>query len=425
MKQLRHISLLTFLALLIASCNKESIDANSPQQGAASITIALSETALSRADVVGEPNENHINELKIFIFDATTTTLEKVVKIDPKNPTLGDDKWNNTTKTLVIKDLPNPTLSRTVYVIANWITDDAKLAAITNEAMLLEQFTELTGQIATPTEALPLVMSGKATHTFSTQKALTVSVKRQVAKIKLTVSIDSKFADKFSTTTFGNLGSEHAKVELRNAPNRSYVCEQAVPSLPAGSKMLRYTPVAMTQTGTTSADMSWTTTFYVYENIANGADNQMATYLSLQMPYQDGTNAVKTDNYYKFSINTSDITNPHVTLRNKFYNMSAKVMGFGDAVATPANAEVFTEVLDWNGISVDAGALGDDYVVFQSTDIPTTTIPSGGGLYKLKCKSKLGRWGVKVTNNDGVVVGGSVADVDATSGFGETLASSG
>ncbi|MEG1665296.1 MAG: fimbrial protein, partial [Mucinivorans sp.] len=379
-KLLKHISLVC-LALLLFSCSKESIvggDGSLPK-GAAAIAIELPEVTTARGvETPGVGPENHIKDLKIFLFNASTKALEKRFDIDPSQSAVGNDSWDNTTKTLTITDLPNLANPRILYVVANWDIAPADMAKITDLDQLEAEFTELSGQLVTPTQAAPLLMSGKATHTFSSAKTLTVKVKRQAVKIELTVALDPKFTAAYPALVCGDIESQHAMVELRNAPNRSYVCEQTAPATPTGNKMLSYTPVAMTQTGATASTNRWTSTFYLYENPAQGSDAPMATYISLQMPYKDGTSTMVTKNYYRFNITTADATNPHATLRNKLYRLRATVLGFGTAVATPTNVEVTTEVLDWNGVPIDAGSMGDYFTVASAVDVKhnyTTTLP--------------------------------------------------
>ncbi|MEG0498590.1 MAG: hypothetical protein RR522_01775, partial [Alistipes sp.] len=243
------------------------------------------------------------------------------------------------------------------------------------------KFTELAGQLVTPTKAAPLLMSGKttdtSTSTSSPYSTISVGLKRQAVKIELTVALDPKFTAVYPALLWGEEveSQHHAMVELRNAPNRSYVCEQTTPATPTGNKMFRYTPVAMTQTGS----KTWTSTFYLYENPVQGSDTSMVTHFSLRLPYKDGANAMVTENYYRFDINTADAANPHATRRNKLYRLKANVLGFGSSAPTPTNAKVITEVLDWNGVPIDTGSIGDPYFSVEKTYIDvkhsyTTTV---------------------------------------------------
>ncbi|MEG1635498.1 MAG: fimbrial protein, partial [Rikenellaceae bacterium] len=348
MKRLKYLSIVACMALLIASCNKQtSTESNTIGEGVAKITLRLSDAATYAATEPGVDDENHIKELKIFIFDQASKAFERVIKIDPKQSAVGNDMWDNTSNTLVMRDFPEPTRLRTVYVIANWAISDVELAKITTEQLLVASLTELTGAIAVPTKELPLLMSGKAeSHNFSTEKSLTVDVKRQVVKIELTVSIDANFLAAFPKYIFGE-----AKVQLHNAPKSSYVCEQQSPALPAGNVMFKYDAQTMIASGATQV-----ATLYVYENPAMGVNAPLATFFTLQLPYTN--NGVTTDkNYYKLTINNSgDASNPSRTLRNTFYKMNVRVLGFGTEVPNQNSVDITTNVLPWDGEDI----LSDD-----------------------------------------------------------------
>ncbi|MEG1650031.1 MAG: fimbrial protein, partial [Rikenellaceae bacterium] len=341
MKLFKNILIIALGVMLVSSCSKETSEFNMlAVEGAAAISIELPEVATVRGvDVPGVGHEDHIKNLKILLFNTATGAIDRIFDIDPTQSIVGDDKWDNTTKTLTIANMSYMGTPRDVYVVANWDIATEDLAKITDRDKLEAAFTELAGQLVAPTKAAPLLMSGKASHTFSFAKALTVKVKRQTVKIELTVALDPMFA-----AAYPDLSCGVAIVELRNAPTRSYVCEQTAPATPAGNVMLNYAPVAMTQTGSTAADYSWTSTFYLYENPAQGTDAPMATYLSLQMPYKDGTSPTVIENYYRFNITTADATNPHATLRNKLYRLKATVLGFGATTVAPAKMNVTTKV---------------------------------------------------------------------------------
>ncbi|MEG1665140.1 MAG: hypothetical protein RR286_07525 [Mucinivorans sp.] len=347
MMKIVNILIIALGVLLLSSCSKESISSGdgSLPSGAATIAIALPEaTVSSRASLpeAGVGSENYIKELKLFIFDALTGALDKVISIDPAQSVVGNDSWDNTSRTLTMRDFSEPTRLRAVYVIANWAITDSELAAITNVTKLEASLTELTGQVVAPTEALPLLMSGKAASwDFSKAKALTVQVKRQVVKIELTIALGAKFVAAFPDHTFGP-----SDVELRNAPKLSYVCEQTAPALPLGNTLFRYTPQEMTANTTTK---EWTTTLYAYENPTTGVDAPQATYFILHLPYTDKLGALTDKNFYKLTIeNVDDALNPHRTLRNTLYRMKVRVEGFGSEFPDQNSVSITTEVLPWD-----------------------------------------------------------------------------
>ncbi|MEG2401574.1 MAG: fimbrial protein [Muribaculaceae bacterium] len=355
MKRQKHIILFAILALFVASCSKETTIEPLPD-GAVSITIALPKATIARETVDGVGAENHIKELKVFLFEPETGTLERVIEIDPKQSKITDkDSWDNATNTLVMRDFPQPSNPRTVYVIANWNITAADLAKIQNEAALIASFTELAGQVVTPTEDMPLLMSGNVKkHSFKENNSLKVKVKRQVVKIELTVSLDAKFTEAFPSYKFNS-----AKIEMCNAPKQSYVCEQATPTLPAGNTLFPYTEQEMTKAGNT-----WTTTIYAYENPALGIDDPSATYFNLQLPYTATNNTYQ--NYYKLSIkNSADAVNPNATIRNTIYRMKVNIIGFG--AENLNNAEVTTDILPWD--AEDLTSSNGDYITSYKDSI--------------------------------------------------------
>ncbi|MEG1076111.1 MAG: hypothetical protein RSD89_03290 [Mucinivorans sp.] len=322
MKRLNNI-LLIALGVVLASCTKAPIGGDgSLPKGAATITIQMpKQPDLPLYDEAIEAIKN----LKIFLFDPSTKALEKVFTISRPYDVTGDAFWNNATATLIIKDLENPANPRIVYVVANWYKSSTELAKITNLDQLEAAVTDLSGQ---PITTEPLLMSGKTTHTFSSAKALTVKVKRQAVRIELTVALDPKFTAAYPNLWMGAVNDNLPSAELRNAPNQSYLCEQTTPALPAGNTMFNYPTVDMRQE-VTGSTRTWRATFYVYENPVSGPDDTNATYIIMKLPYKDGTEATVTENYYKFKISTADAANPHATLRNKLYRLTATVLGFG------------------------------------------------------------------------------------------------
>ncbi|MEG0559615.1 MAG: hypothetical protein RR513_03795 [Muribaculaceae bacterium] len=364
MKLQKYISIIG-LGLLLASCSKEPIMGGNESlpEGAVAISIELPEVTTARGEEIqGSYFENNLDDLKIFIFDATTKKFEKRFDIDPSygiEGIKGNDSWDRLSRTLIISDLPNLTNKRIIYVIANWKISTADLSKITDIDKLEASFTEISGKISSYGD--PLLMSCKAEHSFSSSKILMVKVKRQVAKIELTVNLNDLFIRYFPDLIFSE--SDTAKVELRNAPNRSYVCEQATPAIPTGNKMFSYKPDVIFASGTTLANTVWKATFYVYENPAKHYKDPNATYIIMKIPYKDGKKPMVTENYYKFKICIPNVQATQPTFRNKLYRVKATVTGFGTPEPSSDNVEVTTEMLEWNGVPVDAGTMGDIFVV--------------------------------------------------------------
>lgn len=335
MKRLNNI-LLIALGVVLASCTKAPIGGDgSLPKGAATITIQMpKQPDLPLYDEAIEAIKN----LKIFLFDPSTKALEKRFSINRDYlEHLDNAFWNNATATLIIKDLPNPSNPRIVYVVTNWTIWGPELEKITNLDQLEATITELSGRDITssPEVSYMNTMSGKTTHSFSSAKALTVKVKRQAARIELTVAIDPKFTAAYPNLVIGRVDevgtiTKITSAELCNAPNRSYLCEQPTPALPAGNKMVNCPTVKMRQ-DVTEQNRPWHATFHVYENPVSGLDATNATYIIVNMPYKDGTAATVTENYYKFRITTADATNPYATRRNKLYRLAATVRGFGQS----------------------------------------------------------------------------------------------
>ncbi|MEG1589200.1 MAG: hypothetical protein RR354_07755, partial [Mucinivorans sp.] len=340
MKLLKHISLACLVAVIAASCTKEVTD-NQMEVGAVSITIDIPQISASRASEAGAGDENHIKELKLFIFDALTGALEMVIPIDPTQSENGNFSWDNTSRRLTIPDFHLPEIERTVYAVINWTIAPADLAAITTVDLLEAALTTIAAPIAAPTKELPLVMSGKANNFFSTKKAIAIKVNRQVVKFEITVTLDKKFTDAFPTYVF-----DQGTIELCNAPNSSFVCEQTTPALPSGNVMFSYAPEALPATRSM--------TLYAYENPTSGTNDPQATYLILKMPYAATAGGAKTENnYYQLNIaNQTDVANPTRTLRNTLYRMKVSVDGFGSDIPNPNVVQVTTTVLPWDAEDV-------------------------------------------------------------------------
>ncbi|MEG1954701.1 MAG: hypothetical protein RR066_01455 [Mucinivorans sp.] len=375
---------LASLLLLLLACNHHSDPAPAPQPQAGSVLITLSTAGLlapqpqqSRASTTrpGSPAENYASELTILIFayradGSGPLELQQRIPLDPLPA--DQTKWA-TNSTLIIGSLPDLKTPKSIYVVASWPTYVASdfVVGTTTELTMRSRLSSLAAPIPIPSKAAPLLMEGHLLNYNFSANALsaTVPIVRQVAKLRLNISITDALKADYPDITWGqsSIGGLHTRAV--NVPNRSFVAARNPLAAPTTADDALYAlfhyPFHLPCTPLTEPQ-TWLDSTYVFENpvLGNTATTQkQATYLILHLPYSRG-GVTYTNNYYKIYINNSAAlpAHPYKVERNMIYELNVLIKGFGlsqelavpDALSTTitvapwAQADILTKLNDAN-----------------------------------------------------------------------------
>lgn len=370
----KYFAIISFISvfLLFSSCVSDIEDTTgttTKADGKVQIALQLPISAEDAASLDTEVlSESIIKNLTLFLFDSQTGEKEFSTQIDilPAVGASSDVDMSNWLNEQIITILDGGVLAdldkaRNIHIVANYTSD---LTYITTEAQLDTVITKTINQnISQPDSNNPLVMHGVATsHNFKESSRATVSLVRNVAKIKLTLT-----AKKF---TFG--GEEIYLVpdtssmvfKVTNQADKSYlVSKELSPST------LNYFNGAESYVAADSRDGAESALFithaYVNENLRRSYSYETdATTLILRVPYKRENGEINMNNYYKILVNSD---NGYHIDRNTIYDITANIVSpGGETDASAVLIKGTLNILPWNENTITSD-LSQTFLSVQET----------------------------------------------------------
>ena len=335
----------------------------------------------TRATETGSSEENLLKNLYLFIFDSSGNK-ELGVHLDlPYGGSSSDvdmSLWNTERvitilNSAILSDLDMP---RNIHVVAN--VAQSKLAAITNEAQLKEALTDpISGEIAAPGNASPLLMhSICANHVYSSGARATVSLVRNVSKVRLTL----KTTDKQGGTNQMMFALENKVfVTAVDVADRAYIVSGKNAN-PVGVQYIRYASKTLNNPSVSGGEKTFTMpAMYINENVGDfPVLTQTPTYLIIQIPFDAGAGIIN-DNYYKVQINEG---NDLKVKRNTIYDITLNINELGGETEQDAPEIGGTlNVLPWNEKTLISGST-QTYI-----SVEKTTLQLAGGVFNFQCST--------------------------------------
>ncbi|MEG1608104.1 MAG: fimbrial protein, partial [Mucinivorans sp.] len=375
MIQFKNIFILVCAVFMFSSCAKEPIDQGEHSDDVLSIHLSLPDgpTVSATRALTVEQQESVINTITILFYSAIDNTLVKILTQADRGVSL------STTDIKFSSQLLDCTKLYNVVVLANLPASVIGLPALGSS------FTELDKAYSTLTDRLSitdagLIMSGLISNQrFNITPITTVNLVRQAVKFRVKLKFSKEFLDAYSSRVEINTAERAQEMSLRanNMPNASFI--YGIPNATRFNTLATTYNMQMkdyTYTGFRLVDGVFTMEAYGYENVVSGqtlANRKAATNFILCLPYivkhDDGTTIKVIDNYYK--INIDDPTKGdarYATQRNKFYDISVTVHGFGGAIPQLDGLDVVTQVLPWNAVSTPVVTPNNNLLELSNTE---------------------------------------------------------
>lgn len=369
------------IAISLFSCTKDSEDGNpGTVDPKAQIRLQLPiGDEVTRATETGSNEENLLKNLYLFIFDSSGNKELGVYLDIPYTGSSTDvdmSLWN-TEKVITILNsaiLSNLDMPRNIHIVSN--VAQSKLTSITNETELKNALTDpISGEIAAPGDSSPLLMHSVCTgHVYSSGVRATVSLVRNVSKVRLTVNT----TDNQGTNPIEFAPESKMFITAANVADRSYIVSGKGAN-PSGTQYIKYASKTLTNPAVNAGEKKFVLpAMYINENVGDMVGSpspvltQTPTYLVIQIPYDAGAGTI-TDNYYKVQINEdNDLT----VNRNTIYDITLNIDALGGETEQTAPIVSGTlNVLPWNDKTL-VSDLTQTYI-----SVEATTLQLGGGQF--------------------------------------------
>ena len=333
-----NFQLLALLALFVTACTSDDVSGDKGEP--AVISLSMSDIQTRGSDLFA--GESLITKVRVYVFDGNYVDKMQVF-------TSGEADFNNPFK------VNTTTGPKTVYVVANEPSD---MTAALNDVMTKTQLNALATSASTASLASPFTMVGSENVTIATTTgaSVTVSIKRLVAKINLTVKKGATNAEIFLKSVRLYRGAaKSALIEEQPVSGQTYWnCTYTPPSA----------PIALATTGSVVWGDAPATSMYVYENLGSVTDTlNRATYLMIDALY----NGVDTRYRAYINDNNSDaVDHKYSVKRNHQYNLEATITNIGEFDGLVLTTQVMPWTLLTSNILFDR--------IFNLTITPTPTI---------------------------------------------------
>lgn len=387
------------IAVSLFSCAKEFVEENKEIAAPkAQIRLQLPiGDEVTRATEAGSTEENLIKNLYLFIFD-NLGNKELGVYLDiPYTGSSTDvdmSLWGTDNVITILNSavLSNLSTPRNIHIVAN--VAESKLSSVTNEASLKNAITDaISAEIAAPGNTSPLLMhSVCAGHVYSSGVRATVSLVRNVAKVRLTVNTTDAQGANPVTYAPGN----EMFVTAADVANKSYIVSGKGAN-PTGTQYIKYAAKTLnnpTVSGTTKKFVL--PALYINENVGDMVGTptpvltQTPTYLVVQIPFDAGAGTI-TDNYYKVKINED---NGLKVNRNTIYDITLNIDALGGETEQTAPEITGTlNVLPWTEKTLISD-LTQTYISVESTSLNVA-----GGDFNFQCSTNAEMSKRSVTSN--------------------------
>ena len=413
LEKMKRIALVILSTIALASCGDKPVDPippvvperPGPSGSGKEVTLSVivpKNSVSTYAYEDANTAENYIDSLYIYLYQGATLLSDKGFK---RRPPSTDDITVVNDSTLLIKyedeNIAGPTGLR-VEVFANRRAPDV----LTGEIL----FPNL---IADPPQNL-FFMSGKATLGTNTQGsgyAGTVSLQRNVAKLRVKVSLNSVFIPNDLKIDYPNVKVQVTTTPTNTTPfyddspqNFANMPYPAHTGFGGGPTNLRPHPSADFTSGGIGGQID---SVYLYENRRTNYGTNDVTQVTITIPTLSASEGNKTvTKTYTIRTKTADLDVLHV-LRNYIYTLDIKVQGQGlDPLVT-------LDLERWNDVNIDAGIVG----TYLTTDVSEILFDANGKATINFCTDAQAIYFDFATfnnNNPGVTLGvGNTFDLEA------------
>lgn len=367
-KHIVALSCLVLAAFMLNSCvaENDSIIGAGTLGSKPQIALQLPTTKSISNTVSAQDSETRIGNLSLFVFKSSNGEKEFSTRVElPVNTVPEDIDMSRWAEEQVITLLNTQVLSnlaekRNIHIVAN--IDAGKLDAITTENELKEFIVINDGRLSSQDADKEFLMHGSSTnHDFSTNLTSSISLIRNVAKVKLNIN----------TTDF-MLGKTNIKLLPSNQKISCRVLNVAKSAYLIDSQKTYQTGYLHYQANAFEADSRTINSTkalhetYIFENLQTKYDvDKNVTYIILQIPYQvEGVDKIETNNYYKILLNKE---NGYAINRNTIYDLTLNISSLGSEV--DASAPLLSgklNVLPWNEKTITSD-ISQTYLTVKET----------------------------------------------------------
>lgn len=362
---------LAVIALALGSCTKEPLTASN-RNDMAQVRITLPTNVRSgvkaKAEEIGSTNESRLDNITVFVFNIAGK-LETLLTEDLTAASLTETqpKWKSDNILLVpIIKYNEP---KNIYAVANWNKTEFNKNTYTESSLKSEVKSMVDVLTINGSKAYPMIMSGgkAGVNLMSSLFSVTLNIARQVAKIRAKLTLSAVTQNRMPDVIWL---IDEMTITVGNVPTMSYII--ANNTIPYGVVMLNSTPFSLNDKEDTKPkntdqtypvatnNLIWVKDrIYINENLVNESDKTTATYIVIQLPYQNRKTGFREgDNYYKLYINNKDDdAAPHTVLRNTIYDFNISILGLGSPfndMISDVNIDNIVTVSDWG-----YGGIGD------------------------------------------------------------------
>ena len=195
MRKVNYIYLVLLATLLFVACSSDDVlekGSNNRVELSYSISNFNVNGITTRATDVGSTEEQQIDNLYLFLFDAGGANPIKYYV----DNSFSNGQWNTTEGKITLELTQAEAGTRQVYLVAN-VSPIIKTTL--DGVSTLAALKAVKSTVNTPwssTLTTPILMSGNATHNFITNRILSsVPLTRALAKIELNVTLPAKHQD--------------------------------------------------------------------------------------------------------------------------------------------------------------------------------------------------------------------------------------
>ena len=195
MRKVNYIYLVLLATLLFVTCSSDDVlekGSNNRVELSYSISNFNVNGITTRATDVGSTEEQQIDNLYLFLFDAGGANPIKYYV----DNSFSNGQWNTTEGKITLELTQAEAGTRQVYLVAN-VSPIIKTTL--DGVSTLAALKAVKSTVNTPwssTLTTPILMSGNATHNFVTNRILSsVPLTRALAKIELNVTLPAKHQD--------------------------------------------------------------------------------------------------------------------------------------------------------------------------------------------------------------------------------------
>ena len=195
MRKVNYIYLVLLATLLFVACSSDDVlekGSNNRVELSYSISNFNVNGITTRATDVGSTEEQQIDNLYLFLFDAGGANPIKYYV----DNSFSNGQWNTTEGKITLELTQAEAGTRQVYLVANV---SPVIKTTLDGVSTLAALKAVKSTVNTPwssTLTTPILMSGNATHNFVTNRILSsVPLTRALAKIELNVTLPAKHQD--------------------------------------------------------------------------------------------------------------------------------------------------------------------------------------------------------------------------------------